>query len=137
MVEAFFGLHLIAAQRLAVWLNRVYAQKSCLEAVVKKTHSHINKGTYDEYKTISSRSSCCFCFCEFRTVSYSGSCAEQVADCAQSMLVFVLPLKLQLESKLYFFCFAKVSFEPCCIRFQGLFEFKLASRNGRPKFLRR
>ena len=36
----------------------------------------------------------CFCFCEFRTVSYSGSCAEQVADCAQSMLVFVLPLSL-------------------------------------------
>ena len=34
----------------------------------------------------------CFCLCEFHTVSYSGSCAEQVADFAQSMLVFVLPL---------------------------------------------
>ena len=34
----------------------------------------------------------CFCFCEFRTVSYSGSCAEHVADFAQSMLVVVLPL---------------------------------------------
>ena len=34
----------------------------------------------------------CFCYCEFRTVSYSGSCAEQVVDFAQSMLVFLLPL---------------------------------------------
>ena len=34
-----------------------------------------------------------FCFCESRTVSYSGSCAEQVVDFEQSMLVFVLPLK--------------------------------------------
>ena len=34
----------------------------------------------------------CFCFYEFRTVSYSGSCGEQVADFVQSMLVFVLPL---------------------------------------------
>ena len=32
-----------------------------------------------------------FCFCEFRAVSYTGSCAEQVVDYAQSMLVFVLP----------------------------------------------
>ena len=30
---------------------------------------------------------------EFRTVSYSGNCTEQVADFAQNMLVFVLPLK--------------------------------------------
>ena len=36
----------------------------------------------------------CFCFCEFRAVSYSGSCAEQVADFPQGMLVFVLPLSL-------------------------------------------
>ena len=35
----------------------------------------------------------CLCFCEFRTVSYSGSCGEQVADFAQGILVFVLPLK--------------------------------------------
>ena len=34
----------------------------------------------------------CFCFCEFRTVSYSGSCGEHDADFTQSMLVFVLPL---------------------------------------------
>ena len=34
----------------------------------------------------------CFCFCEFRKVSYSGSCAEEVADFMQSILVFVLPL---------------------------------------------
>ena len=33
----------------------------------------------------------CFFF-EFCTVSFSGSCAEQVADFAQSMLAFVLPL---------------------------------------------
>ena len=33
---------------------------------------------------------CChqlLCFCEFRKVSYSGSCAEQDADFTQSMLV--------------------------------------------------
>ena len=37
----------------------------------------------------------CFCFCEFQliTVSYSGSCGEQFVDLAQSMLVFVIPLK--------------------------------------------
>ena len=35
----------------------------------------------------------CFCFCDFRIVSYSGSCEEQVVDFVQSMLVFVLPLK--------------------------------------------
>ena len=34
----------------------------------------------------------CFCFCEFRTVSYFESCAEQVVEFAQSMLVFVLLL---------------------------------------------
>ena len=34
----------------------------------------------------------CVCFCEFRTVSYSGSCGEQVVDLAQNMVVFVLPL---------------------------------------------
>ena len=34
----------------------------------------------------------CFCFSEFRTVSYSGSCAEQAVEFAQSMLVFVLPV---------------------------------------------
>ena len=34
----------------------------------------------------------CFCFCEFRTVGYFGSCGEQVVDFMQSMLVFVLPL---------------------------------------------
>ena len=33
----------------------------------------------------------CFCCCEFRTVSYSGSCADQVAELPQGMLVFVLP----------------------------------------------
>ena len=33
-----------------------------------------------------------FGFREFRTVSYSGSCAVQVVEFAQSMLVFVLPL---------------------------------------------
>ena len=33
-----------------------------------------------------------FVFCEFRTVIYSVSCADQVADFAQSMLVFVVPL---------------------------------------------
>ena len=32
-----------------------------------------------------------FCFCEFRTLSYSGSCAEQVIVFVRSMLVFVLP----------------------------------------------
>ena len=36
----------------------------------------------------------CFCFCEFRRVSYSGSCGEQVAGVVQSMLVFVLPLNI-------------------------------------------
>ena len=35
----------------------------------------------------------CFCLCEYRTVRYSGSCEEQVFDFAQSMPVFVLPLK--------------------------------------------
>ena len=35
----------------------------------------------------------CFCFCEFRTVSHSGSCTEQGVDFAQSMLVFVFPCK--------------------------------------------
>ena len=39
----------------------------------------------------------CFCFCEFRTVSYSGRCGEQYADFTQSMLVFVLPLKNTLR----------------------------------------
>ena len=39
----------------------------------------------------------CFCFCEFRTVSYSGSCAEHIVDFAQSMLVFVLPLMVQTD----------------------------------------
>ena len=34
----------------------------------------------------------CFCFCEFCTVSYSGNCAEQVANLLQGMLVFMLPL---------------------------------------------
>ena len=34
----------------------------------------------------------CCCFCEFRTVRYSGSCGEQVVYFVQSMLVFVLPL---------------------------------------------
>ena len=34
----------------------------------------------------------CFCFCEYRTVSYSGSCGEQVAEFMQSMMVFALPL---------------------------------------------
>ena len=37
----------------------------------------------------------CFCFCKFRTVSYCGSCVEQVVvDFTQSMLVFVLPLRI-------------------------------------------
>ena len=36
----------------------------------------------------------CFCIGEFRTVRYSGSCGEQVVDFAQSMLVFVLPLRM-------------------------------------------
>ena len=36
----------------------------------------------------------CFCSCEFRTANYSESCAEQVVEFAQSMLVFVLPLKV-------------------------------------------
>ena len=46
----------------------------------------------------------CFCFCEFRTVSYSGSCAEQEADL---LLVFVLLLRWGeiIESK---FCFDSV-----------------------------
>ena len=35
----------------------------------------------------------CFCFCEFCTVSYSGSCGEQVTEFTQSMLVFALPLR--------------------------------------------
>ena len=39
----------------------------------------------------------CFCFCEFRTVSYSGSCGEHDADFTQSMLVFVLPLNRKVE----------------------------------------
>ena len=34
-----------------------------------------------------------FCFCECRTVSYSASCVEQVAEFPQGMLVVVLPLK--------------------------------------------
>ena len=38
----------------------------------------------------------CFCFCEFRTVSYSGSCGEQVAEFVQSMLVLVLSLRFAL-----------------------------------------
>ena len=33
------------------------------------------------------------CFCEFRTVSYSQSWAEEITDFMQSMLVFVLRLK--------------------------------------------
>ena len=33
----------------------------------------------------------CFCFCEFRTVSYSGSCGA-LLEGVQSMLVFALPL---------------------------------------------
>ena len=37
-----------------------------------------------------------FSFCEFRTVSYSGSCGKQVVCFAQSMLVFVLPLRVDL-----------------------------------------
>ena len=36
----------------------------------------------------------CFRFCEFRTVRYSGSCGKQVVDFMQSMLVFVLPLRI-------------------------------------------
>ena len=36
----------------------------------------------------------CFCFCEFHAVSYPESCAEQVAEFAQSILDFVLPLRL-------------------------------------------
>ena len=39
-----------------------------------------------------------FCFCDFRTVNYSGSCAEQVTDFVQSMLVLVLPLTLHFKS---------------------------------------
>ena len=39
----------------------------------------------------------CFCFCEFRTVSYLGRCGEQAADVVQSMLVFVFPLKISWE----------------------------------------
>ena len=35
----------------------------------------------------------CF-FCECHTISYSRSCAEQVVDLPQGMLVFVLPLKV-------------------------------------------
>ena len=36
-------------------------------------------------------------FCEFCTVSYSGCCAEQVADFPQGMLVFVLHLRKFLK----------------------------------------
>ena len=39
----------------------------------------------------------CFCFCQFQTVSYSGSCTEHVANFAQSMLVFVLSLNACLD----------------------------------------
>ena len=39
---------------------------------------------------------CLFSFDEFHAVSHSGSCAEQVAEFAQSMLVFVLPLSLKI-----------------------------------------
>ena len=35
----------------------------------------------------------CFCFCELRTVSYSGSCVELVTDFSQSTLVVLLPLR--------------------------------------------
>ena len=41
----------------------------------------------------------CFCFCEFRTVSYSESCGEQDADFTQSMLVFVLPLTKRIRTQ--------------------------------------
>ena len=41
------------------------------------------------------------CFCEFRIVRYSGSCGEQVVDFTQSMLVFVLSLKAELDSRLF------------------------------------
>ena len=49
----------------------------------------------------------CFCFCEFRTVSYSGSCAEQEADL---LLVFLLLLRWGeiIENKVFLIvCFAK------------------------------
>ena len=36
----------------------------------------------------------CLSFCEFCAVSYSRFCGEQIADFAQDILVFVLPLEL-------------------------------------------
>ena len=38
-----------------------------------------------------------FCFYEFRTVSYFWSCGKQVIDFTQSMLVFGLPLKVEIQ----------------------------------------
>ena len=35
----------------------------------------------------------CYCFCKYRTVSYSVSCAEPVADFMPSVLVSALPVK--------------------------------------------
>ena len=42
----------------------------------------------------------CLSFCEYCTVSYSGSCVEQVADSAQGILVFT-PLKIRKELLFY------------------------------------
>ena len=51
----------------------------------------------------------CFCFGEFHAVSYSGSCAAQVAEFEQSMLVFLLPLMFR---DIYLGVQKHVSYEP-------------------------